>query len=131
MMESDVKRDMSKSMKDADGYARRFEDAYAVGLFDMLLIPKGLPVFTAEVKLIRGDAFGLTPRQLVELGRIEQVAADSGHIIPVMIGFKDRTYFFHQPKVRVQCNDCFFVTTLRTTFHDQLVEYYHSIKGSK
>ena len=47
--ESEVKRKMVASMKEGDGYGRRIEDQYAVGTFDTILIPKGLPCFMAEV----------------------------------------------------------------------------------
>ena len=129
MKESDVKLRMAHSMKEAGGYARRIEDSYAVGVFDMILIPKGLPVFTAEVKMVLANYFGPTPRQHIELTRIEFVAQDAGHVIPVMIGYKDGVYYFHKPQQKINIRDCFSVTTTTLGFHDQLVKYYHSIRG--
>ena len=126
MNEADVKRIMAKSMKEHGGYARRIEDQYAVGVMDMILIPLDLPVFMAEVKIVRGQTFGPTARQLLELERIRTVAFKAGHVIPVMIGFKDATYYFHEPKQIIDCRECFSVTSLQMNFHDQLVQYYHS-----
>jgi hypothetical protein len=131
MNESDVKLAMSKSMKAAGAYARRLEDSYAVGIFDMLLIPRGLPVFAAEVKMVKSNIFGPSPRQQIELARVEDVAGDQGHIIPVMIGYKDRTFYFHKPQTKINIKDCFSITTSEVPFHDQLVKYYHFLRGSK
>jgi hypothetical protein len=129
MNESAVKRQMAKDITDHGGYARRFEDQYAVGTFDMILIPKGLPVFFSEVKIIRANFFGPTPRQQIELARISEVSGDALHVIPVMIGWKDRTFYFHPPQSKINYTDCFSVTTSDMSFHDQLVKYYHFIKG--
>jgi hypothetical protein len=131
MKEADVKRDMVKSMREGGGYARRLEDQYAVGIYDMVLIPPGLPVFTAEVKIIRANTFSPTPRQFVELQRIQFVAKDGGHVIPVMIGFKDGVYYFHKPKPIIERTDCFSVTTSDIPFYKQLVLYYYSQKDTK
>jgi hypothetical protein len=122
---------MAKSVTDAGGYARRFEDQYAVGVFDMLLIPKGLPAFFSEVKIIRANYFQPTPRQYIELLRIQEVAANGGHVIPVVIGWKDGIYYFHPPQLKIDKGECFSVTTSDLSFHDQLVKYYHSIKGKQ
>ena len=130
MKESDVKRKMIKSMHENGGYGRRIEDQYAVGIFDTILIPKGLPVFTAEVKVIRGTAFGPTPRQLIELQRIANVAEPNQHVIPVMIGWRDGTFYFHKPKMTIEFRDCFSVTTSDVDFYKQLVLYYYSVKGT-
>lgn len=130
MLEADVKRRIVKDMQMGKGYARRIEDQYAVGTYDMILIPFGLPVFMAEVKIIRDNVFGPTPRQQVELARITGVAADAGHVIPVMIGYKEGTYYFHKPVVKVHREDCFSVTTTDIPFHKQLVLYYYSLRGT-
>lgn len=126
MIEADVKRKISESMKDAGGYARRIEDSYAVGIFDMILIPKGLPVFAAEVKMIRANYFGPTPRQHIELVRIESVGGV--HVIPVMIGFKDGVYHFHKPQLRIAAEECY---RFKGDFHAGLVNYYNQLKDNK
>jgi len=126
MSESDVKRGMVKSIMERGGYARRIEDQYGVGIFDTLLIPIGLPVFTAEVKIVKDHSFGPTVRQLLELERVKVAAHKSGHVIPLMIGFKQGAYYFHEPKAVIDCRECFSVTSIKMSFHDQLVQYYHS-----
>ena len=129
MNEADVKRSIVKSMHEGNGYARRLEDQYAVGVYDMIIIPLGLPVFTAEIKIVRGDAFGPTPRQYIELGRIEKAAALGGHVIPVMIGWKNGVYYFHKTQTHIKCSDCFSVTTSDMPFYKQIALYYYSQKG--
>lgn len=127
--ESEVKRRMIKSVKDHGGYARRIEDQYAVGVFDTILIPKGLPVFMAEVKVVRGDIFGPTERQLIELMRVQAAANNSGHVIPIMIGFRDGAHYFHKPAEAISTRNCFSITTSDVDFHDQLVKFYHYHRG--
>jgi ribosomal protein S4E len=129
MNESAVKRTIVKSMFENNGYARRLEDQYAVGIFDMILIPKGLPVFMAEVKVIKDNVFGPTPRQQIELMRIEDVASDKGHVIPVMIGWRDGVFYFHKPLSKIDRRECFSVTTSEVPFYKQLTLYYYSIRG--
>jgi hypothetical protein len=131
MKEADIKRAMVQSMKDAGSYGRRIEDQYAVGTYDLILIPFGLPVFMAEVKMIKDNTFGPTLRQFVELERIKHVGFGAQHVIPVMIGWKNDVYYFSAPKMNIARNECFSVTTTHKTFHDQLVLYYHSMKGAK
>jgi len=126
MSEADVKRDMIKSVKDAGGYARRIEDQYGVGIMDTILIPLGLPVFLAEVKMVKGYSFGPTARQLLELERVRMAAFDKGHVIPIVIGYKEGNYYFHEPKHVIDCRECFSVTSLNMSFNEQLVQYYHS-----
>lgn len=126
--EADVKRAIVKSMVQSGGYGRRVEDQYGVGIFDLILIPHGLPVFMAEVKMIRGTIFSPTPRQHVELGRIQRVASDKGHVIPLMIGWRNKTFYFSPPKNIIRYDECFSVTTSEMSFHDQLVQYYHSTR---
>jgi len=127
--ESSIKRDMVKSMHEGGGYARRFEDQYTVGTYDMILIPLGLPAFFAEVKIIKDHVFGPTPRQAIELQRIIDAAGQSGHVIAVMIGWKDGVFYFSRPKMRINRIDCFSVTTSDMPFYKQLTLYYYSQKG--
>jgi len=124
--EADVKRKIVKEMKAAGSYGRRIEDAYGVGIFDMILIPFGLPVFMTEVKVVKGETFGPTMRQQVELERIRTVGATSGHVIPLMLGYKNGIYYFHPPAHLIAIKDCFSVTTSEMPFPEQLIQYYHS-----
>ena len=128
--ESDLKRAIVKDMQANGGYARRIEDSFAVGTYDLILIPYDLPVFMAEVKKVKGHTFAPTPRQEVELHRIANVGAINRHVIPVVIGWLNGNYYFHKPAPSIDTRDCFSVTTSVVPFYDQLVKYYHSIKGT-
>lgn len=123
---------MVKSVKDAGGYGRRIEDQYAVGVFDTLLIPKGLPCFMAEVKVIRGQSFGPTERQWIELVRVHEADAGAGHSIPILIGWRQGVYYFHKTAKIVECRDCFSVTDgiQDRDFNWQLVQFYHAKRGT-
>ena len=127
-LEADVKRTMVKSVRDSGGYARRIEDQFGVGIYDVILIPFGLPVFMAEVKIIRKATFGPTLRQHVELERIRYVGQPHGHVLPLLIGFKDGVYYFSELRIEVKPQDCFSVTTYDMSFHDQLVQFYNSMR---
>ena len=129
MNESEVKRRIVKSMHESGGYGRRIEDQYAVGTYDMILIPRGLPTFYAEVKIIYDNVFKPTARQLVELMRIQDAAGGMGFVIPVVIGWKAGNFYFHRPAKSIDRRDCFSVTTSDMEFHKQLVLYYYSQKG--
>jgi hypothetical protein len=119
---------MVKSVKEAGGYARRIEDQFGVGVFDLILIPFGLPVFMTEVKMIRGPTFGPTLRQYVELERVRYVGHPSGHVMPLLIGYKNGTYYFSKLREAIKPEDCFSVTTSDMSFHDQLVQFYNSVR---
>jgi hypothetical protein len=127
-LEADVKRAMVKSMKEHGGYGRRIEDQYGVGIYDLILIPFGLPVFMTEVKIIRGPTFAPTLRQHVELERIRYVGHPSGHVLPLLVGYKNATYYFSQLRTEVKPEDCFSVTTTDKSFYDQLVQFYNSVR---
>jgi hypothetical protein len=129
MNEASVKRGMVKSMMEGGGYGRRIEDQYTVGTYDIILIPFGLPVFMAEVKMVKDNYFGPSPRQMVELQRVQDVAAKSGHVIPVVIGYRDGVYYFHKPQMKIDRKDCFSITTSDVPFWKQLTLYYYSQKG--
>lgn len=129
--ESSIKRYIVDSMHEGGGYARRFEDQYTVGTYDMILIPFGLPAFFTEVKIIRDHVFSPTSRQAIELQRINDVAGQSGHVIPLMIGWREGVFYFSRPKIRINRIDCFSVTTSDMPFYKQLTLYYYSQKDSR
>src|SRR6478735_3787644 len=95
--ESAFKSAMTARLRIKEGcYARRFEDQYAVGIPDTIIIPIGGPTFFAEVKVVRaGEAWGPTPRQHEELRRI----AETDCAIPLMICWRlsDDTVHFDFP----------------------------------
>lgn len=100
MNEADVKRKIVKDFKDRGHYARRIEDAFSVGFPDLVLIPKGYPVFFTEAKIIRGLKFGPTPRQYVEMTRL----AISKYSVPTLLGWKDGVHYIarHCEEIQVQ-----------------------------
>lgn len=97
--EADVKRAIVKDFKVHGGYARRIEDAFSVGFPDLVLIPKGYPVFFTEVKIIRGSKFGPTPRQYVEMTRL----AISKYSVPTLLGWDNGVHYIskHYKEVHV------------------------------
>jgi hypothetical protein len=81
MNEAEFKTNMVKQVQSELGYGRRFEDQFAVGIFDMILIPHGGPTFFIEAKISRG-IYRPRPRQLVELNRIQN--AEGGAVVILM-----------------------------------------------
>jgi len=124
--EASIKGMMVKSVRMAGGYARRIEDQFLVGMPDTILIPRGCPVFFAEVKIVKGQQLAPSPRQYIEMRRIEDTwtSLKSRHAIPILIGWKDKTYYFHEVTESAKLVDCFSVTTSDMEFHDQLVQFY-------
>lgn len=100
--EADVKRAVVKEFKSRGHYARRIEDAYSVGFPDLILIPKGYPVFFTEAKIIRGSSFGPSPRQFIEMGRM----AISKHSVPTLLGWEDGVHYLHYYAQKVQIVSC-------------------------
>lgn len=129
--ESDIKREIVKDMQKHGGYARRIEDQYAVGTYDMIIIPFGLPVFMAEVKKIAVDTFRPTGRQFVELMRIQSVAqvGEPPHAIPVVIGWQEGIYYFHHNAETILRQNCFTANDAGLSFADQIVQYYNHLRG--
>ena len=120
MKEGELKTSMVKNVRVHGGYARRFEDRYAVGLPDTIFIPVGIPVIIAEVKIVEGFKFAPTDRQYVELERINE---HNPRAYGILIGWKD-AYYFSESKAQTDIRDCFSVTTRNMSFHDQLVQFY-------
>jgi hypothetical protein len=120
--ESSVKGMMVKSVRKAGGYARRIEDQFLVGMPDTILIPKGCPVFFAEVKIVKAQQLAPSMRQYVEMVRIK--GASENHAIPILIGWKDGNYYFHEIAEKTVLTSCFSVTHNDMDFNDQLVQFY-------
>ena len=113
---------MVKSIRSYHGYARRMEDKFAVGLPDIILVPKGYPVFIAEVKVIKGQKFRPTARQYIELRRINDAGGE--HMFGIMIGVLNGVYYFHENSGECDITDCFSVTSFDMPFHEQLIQFY-------
>lgn len=119
--EGELKTKMVKNVRSYGGYARRFEDRYAVGLPDTIFIPISIPVIFAEVKIVDGFKFAPSARQYVELERINE---HNPRAYGILIGWKD-AYYFSENKSHTDIRDCFSVTTRNMSFHDQLVQFYY------
>lgn len=123
MDESDYKTKMVKEIRKAGGYARRFEDRYAVGIIDTLLVPRGYPAFWAEAKIVRYGKFRPTDRQFIELKRINE--AGSGHMFGIVIGIMGGTYYFSEnANDDIPITSCFSVTSRDMPFPEQLIQFY-------
>lgn len=111
MNESQLKSKIVKKIRDnKTGYARRFEDQYAVGLPDMIIIPNGGDVWFMEAKVTRtlNETWGPSPRQEIELDRIVKAGGNaavmcyckaSGNITIVDWKTKDQTDFVFQADI--------------------------------
>ena len=102
MNESDVKRDIVKAVRAEDGYARRIEDRFSVGMPDLVLMPVRCPVVWAEAKIVLGYIFGPTRRQLIELQKLHRPP----YSISMMIGWKDGKLFISAPKIKIHLEQC-------------------------
>lgn len=121
--ESVVKASMVDNVRRAGGYARRYEDQFAVGIPDTIFILPSLPPIFAEVKVFKHHRFGPTDRQLVELNRLNQ---HSPRVFGILIGWKDNIYYFSEARSVAIDTDCFSVTRCIMPFADQLRQFYHA-----
>lgn len=98
MIEADIKRRAVDTLKAAGWYARRHEDQFGVGFPDMLIRGPNIDAIWAEWKVFDGNVFGPTPRQLLELMRIQQP-----HPRPCtcVIGYKRGMYYIAEPCIQV------------------------------
>lgn len=74
------------------GYARRLEDQYTVGMPDMIVALRNYPVVMLEAKILRGNSFGPSPRQWVEMKRM--MTSGCVHIFPMCMAFSNEGYHF-------------------------------------
>lgn len=132
-LETEYKSKLVKQINKMGGaYARRKEDQYQVGVLDIVVIFKNIPVLFIEGKRIAHQSFGPTPRQWLEgdtivkagLGKYAVpllVGWDSGHIMHVSPWQKvtniDACY--HQP---VGCDYAMTLLKYAETFIDRLAE---------
>jgi hypothetical protein len=87
--EGDHKRKLAAEINNLrGGYARRYEDLYAVGMLDLMIKLPDLPPVWVEAKIIRGNSFGPTLRQWVEGDRM--IAAG---LRVLLIGWKGSTIY--------------------------------------
>jgi len=106
MIEADVKANIVAAMFNAGGYGRRVEDKYLVGTPDLILAHPLVGTVIAEAKMVLHNVFAPTPRQRVEMQRI-----DNGGGVAVLVGYKQSVdrYYLHKTPARgdnVNIIDC-------------------------
>lgn len=102
MTESDLKRAIARSIRFQGGVGHRTEDRFAVGWPDMVLIPKGLPVFFTEAKLLHGAKLGCTPMQGLRLLELQRPP----HAFGIIVGYctrRERLYAGHNADKLEDC----------------------------
>lgn len=85
--ENECKTAFCTDVRNSGGFARRLEDQYGVGVPDMLVVPRGGPVFLIEAKLMRSAKWGATERQGIELKRFQDAVSRSGAGYACELGF--------------------------------------------
>lgn len=103
MNEAEYKRRLVKEFQKLGHYARRIEDAYSVGFPDLILVPNCYPSFVCEAKIVRGQSFGASPRQLIELRRLSN---SPKHVVPCILGFLDKEIYLHRAADSVKIIEC-------------------------
>jgi hypothetical protein len=101
--ESTVKVSVVNAIRKEGGYARRIEDKFTVGMPDLILIPLECPVVWVEVKLTRGSFFAPSPRQFIELVKLNRPP----HSVSLVMAWKDGHLYVSTPKETVYLEDCF------------------------
>lgn len=119
--ESDYKSAFVKAVKAQGGWGRRVEDQYGVGILDMILVVPGLPVYFAEGKLASKTYMEPTPRQAIEMERIN--AASHGVAESLLIGFSEAGVYLSPNTERVALKDAFFCAW--GTPERQMLEFYY------
>lgn len=104
MNESDLKRYLIKSIRQQGGLGQRFEDKFTVGFPDLVLIPKGGPVFFIEAKIIKGAKLVCTEIQGVHLERLNR---PDWHCYGLIVGFKEDTLYIGKKDAAI--NTCVYV----------------------
>lgn len=87
------------------GYARRWEDKWAVGLLDLVMKLPGHPLVWGEGKMIEGNLFAPTLRQYEEGVKILKAGMPA-----ILIGWKNQTMFISPWIKQANINECFFGT---------------------
>jgi hypothetical protein len=87
------------------GYARRWEDKWAVGLLDLVMKLPGHPLIWGEGKIIEGLTFAPTLRQFEEGNKIQAAGMRA-----ILIGWKGPTMFVSPWVKKVDCGTCFYGT---------------------
>lgn len=90
--ESRLKSKLVANIKAAGHYAHRIEDRFSVGFPDLIIIPRGYPVYFCEAKIVRNKTdYAPTPRQWVELDRLNITP----HAVQCVLGFDGSLTYLH------------------------------------
>lgn len=90
MLENRVKARIVEEMMRSNGYARRIEDQYLVGTPDLILSLPSTGLVMTEAKVFTGNVFEPSPRQYIEMKRIE---AGGGKTL--LVGWKAGIFHLH------------------------------------
>jgi hypothetical protein len=99
--ESGLKTKLVAQIKQAGGYAQRFEDKFSVGLLDMGIQFPGLNFAFAEAKLVSGNVFGPTPAQFAKGKKWIDVGT-----LCILIGWKKGAMLLSPWVERADIADC-------------------------
>jgi hypothetical protein len=95
--EADWKRALVKSVIAQGGTGFRIEDRYAVGRPDLVMVPKDLPVFFLEAKLVHGAKLICTDLQNERLKDLNRPPYAFARIIGLKIGSEGRKMYVGVP----------------------------------
>jgi hypothetical protein len=101
--EADKKRKLVKEVNSLPGgWARRWEDRWAVGVLDLLIKLPGHPLLWAEGKIVDHNLFAPTLAQYVEGTKL--IASGQR---PILIGWKQSLMFISPWVKKAHIDDCF------------------------
>lgn len=122
--ESKAKNAIVDAFTENGHYARRFEDQFYVGFPDLILIPKGYPVFFVEAKVFTGNVFRPRLRQWVEL---DHLSLSPKHAVPAMLGVKNGVHCLARYGHEIKMVDCVvqrdgehIVELVKRFFHERI-----------
>lgn len=102
--ESELKTQLVKQFRDLGHYGRRVEDRFSVGFPDLVLVPRGYPVFFCEAKIVRTKThYDPRDRQFVEL---ERLSLSPKHAVPCLLGFDGNETYLHKWAKRAILVEC-------------------------
>ena len=103
LSEADYKRTLVAEINRLpEARARRIEDKYGVGILDLVIALPGIPMFWAEGKVIKHNAFGPTPIQFKE--GVKWLEAG---VRVVLIGWHHGAIYLSPWKQEADRRDCF------------------------
>ena len=118
MNEADYKRKLVAEVNVLrGGYARRYEDRWAIGLLDLMIKLPAYPPVWAEGKIIKGNVFGPTERQLFEGNHMRYAG-----LRVLLIGWKEKVMAICEWAEAADIRDCFTGSPHASTLEKYLNE---------